>query len=101
MSNRDAYYDFGVNFIKKIRNDMNVSAKFEIYPDIDAVIIKTYWKGFTFDFPIDCIPDHIFSNDIDDLYERFVTEYKEALQKCFFKSDEKKAYNERRRLGGV
>ena len=91
----EIYHEYAITQLKKIGAKINGNIRFEIYPDNDMVMFRTEFKGFTYNHVFGNIQDRMYSGN-DDAVNEFLKGYKEALMRCFFKSEEKKKWEKKR-----
>lgn len=83
--------DFALNMYHAMRDEINGTVEFEIYEQIDTIIFKTYFKDFTFSYPIKDLSDKIYScTPVSELVKDFKEEYKRAILTSFFKTERRK-----------
>ena len=92
---REIYREYAAAQLKKIQDKINGHIRFELYPDNDMVMFRTEFKGFTYNHVFSGIQDRMYSGN-DDAINEFLKGYREALNRCFFKSEEKRAWEKKR-----
>ena len=90
MRDNDIWFEFARSFVARLRQDINGGIKFELFPEIDVVVIKTNFKEFTFKYPINNVQEIMMIGSIDEEVELFKRKYKAAINNAFFKTDERK-----------
>lgn len=99
MIRNEAYWDFAMAVRNKVKSEVNGIVKFEIYENINTIIFKIYFKEFNFSFGIDDVSDAIYHGTTDEIVEKILGCYKKTILNSFFKSDDRKRRDERKRLG--
>lgn len=82
----------------KIRQEVNGLVRYEIYPEMDAIVFKIRFKDFDFNYGINYIQDLMYNNGTDKAIDDLLKKYKKAVLNAFFKTEERK---ERDRMEGI
>ena len=82
----------------KIRQEVNGLVRYEIYPEMDAIVFKIKFKDFGFNYGVNNIQDLIYNNGTDKAIDDLLKKYKKAVLNAFFKTEERK---ERDRMEGI
>lgn len=89
MNENQIYYDFAKKLKEKLLDEINGRIEFEIYPNIDAIIIKTTFKEFTFTYACNGIQHKFYNGDgTAPIVEDFKKEYIRTIKRTFFKRKE-------------
>ena len=90
MMEKQMYYDFATSLKGNLISKVNGFIKTEVYPDIDAIIVKINFKDFAFKYAINNIADSIYTGSTDQIVDDIILRYRKTILKGFFKSNEKK-----------
>ena len=96
------YYDFARNVKNGLCEEINGRVFFEIYKDIDTVVFKSYFKDFEYSYAVNNISDRIYSGETSDtIVTEFISGYRKAIKKAFFKTEEHKRRDAMAMIGGA
>ena len=90
MRENEIWYEFAKGFVNRLRQDINGSIKFEMFPEIDVVVIRTNFKDFTFKYAISNVQEIMMIGSVDDQVDIFKRKYKSAINNAFFKTEDRK-----------
>lgn len=93
----DIYREYALSLLRKLKEQINGYIVFELYPDADMVMIRTTHKGFDYNHVFNDVKNRVL-DDNDSAVEEFMEGYKKDLDKCFIKSEEKKAWEKKNSL---
>lgn len=99
----ELYYEFAKNVKGKLLDEINGKVVFEVYPHIDAIVFKIFFKDFDFAYAVNEIQDRLYMSDAasESVVDDILHAYKKAVLGAFFKTDERKRRDEDRKLGIV
>ena len=99
----DLYYEFAKSVKSKLLDEINGKVVYEVYPHIDAIVFKIFFKDFDFAFAVNGIQDRVYTSDAasEGVVDEFIHAYKKAINMAFFKTEERKRRDEDRKLGIV
>lgn len=86
MADRSIYYDFARGMFDRFKEAINGKIIYEIYPEIDVVIFKIFFKDFEFSYAVNNVANVIYDGTQDKLVEEFTHKYKRAILNAFFKN---------------
>ena len=90
MRDNEIWFQFARGFVGRLRQEINGGIKFELFPEIDAVVIKTNFKEFTFRYAISNVQEIMMIGSVDEEVEKFMRQYRAAINAAFFKTEERK-----------
>lgn len=82
----------------KIRQEVNGYVRYEIYPEMDAIIFKIKFKDFDFNYGVNNVMDLMVNDGMTEQLDILLKKYKKAVLNAFFKTEERK---ERDRMEGI
>ena len=86
---RKFYTDRARDIMQALRHEVNGSIRYEVYPEIDSIIFKVRFKGFDFNYAVNCI-DHIHEGDSNKIVSDILHAYRNTIYGAFFKTEERK-----------
>lgn len=96
------YYNF-VNDVKdKLKEDLNGRIIYEVYPEVDTCVFKIMFREFEFAFAVNKAKEKWIEEGregIIDIERDFKIAYREAIEKAFFKTPERKERDRKARDG--
>lgn len=87
---KQLYLDFGKSIRNRLYGDINGRIWFEMYPEIDTIVIKIIFKEFDYHYAIDHVQEHVYNSDEEEIVNDFKKKYKRDVLNAFFKTDERK-----------
>lgn len=95
---KEIYIECARAMNSKIRQEVNGLVRYEIYPEMDAIIFKIKFKDFDFNYGINNVQDLMYNGGTDEAIDILLKKYKKAVLNAFFKTEERK---ERDRMEGI
>lgn len=98
---RRLYIDCAKSVVRKLHEELNGRVIFEVYPEVDTIIFKIMFKDFEFSCAVNNIQEVIYTDQIDAEVKMILEKYKKAVLSAFFKTDSRKARDNRRKLNAI
>ena len=98
MNDRQLYLDFGKSIRDRLYNEINARIWFEVYPEVDTIVVKTCFKEFNYHYAINHVQEHVYSSDEEDVIADFLKQYKRDILRGFFKTNERKQRDKEERV---
>lgn len=94
------YIDFAKSVKAGLYQEINGRVVFEIYKEIDTIVFKVFFKDFDYAYAVNNIWDRIYSGEpTDTIVADFISGYKKAIRRAFFKSEEQKKREQMAKIG--
>ena len=95
---KQIYIECARAMLNRLRSEINGGIKYEIYPEVDTIIIKINFKNFDFNYGINNVQELMMNDGIHLAIDDLLYKYKKAVLNGFFKTEERK---EREKLEGM